>query len=125
MIINLKKNIITFFIKNKNQIILFIFLLIYINFFFINTLNLSENSAELEIITKLVEKYLNNIPVLTDSEKVIAQYWKQNNSVNVDLCPFSKLISHGLSKKEAHLILNFFNIQNIEDLQKLNDFLKK
>jgi hypothetical protein len=109
--------------KNNKIIIFFIIIIIVfliINYQILYYFSLNENLSELEKITQLIEKYLNpeNIPVLNNEEKRIAEYW--GNS----LCPFSKLTSHGLTKEEALLIIDFFDITSIEDLQKLKDFIE-
>ena len=82
---------------------------------------LNESQYELEEIIKLAEKFLNpqNIPILTEQEILIAKYWE-----TTQFCPFSKLISHNLTKKEAFLLMSFFDIKDVQDLEKINEFIK-
>jgi hypothetical protein len=109
-------------IKQNNIKFYIILLLFILNYYFFDNISLNENLSELEIIIKLIERYLDpqNIPVLNEQEKIIAEYWKI-----VIKCPFSKLTSHGLSKEEALLLIDFFEITDIEDLKKLEEFIKK
>ena len=111
---------------NNNKIkIIYIILIFFLIIFFENCTNitytLNENSIDLEYIIKIVEKFLdpNNAPILNKEEKLIAEYWNETL-----LCPFSKLISHKLTKEEALLIIEFFNITNLEDLEKLKIFIE-
>ncbi len=105
---------------NKNEKNLIIFLIIIIIIYF-NNYTLCLNETNTDEITIIVEKFLNplNIPILNKNEILISKYWNENI-----LCPFSKLISHGLTKKEALLIIDFFKIEKIEDLNRLLDFKK-
>ena len=111
--------------NNKIYIIIFFFIII-INFKNLNNILepicLNQNNVDLELIIKIVEKFLdtNNVPVLNKNEKLIAEYWNEKN-----LCPFSELISHGLTKKEAFLIIDFFQIEDINDLNRLKEWLIK
>jgi len=111
-------------IKQNNIKFYIILLLFILNYYIFDNISLNENlpESELEIIIKLIEKYLDpqNIPVLNEQEKIIAEYWK-----TVLKCPFSILRSHGLSREEALLLIDFFEISDIEDLKKLEEFIKK
>lgn len=107
--------------KNEKIKIFVIFLIIYycINN---NIIIFNSNIENINEIITIIEKYLNpeSIPILNKNEKLIAQYW---NKLPI-LCPFSKLTSHGLTREEALLIIDFFQIETIQDLEKLKDFLK-
>jgi hypothetical protein len=110
--------------KNKNyiNIILFFIIINYENLYnVLELVALNQNGIDLELITAIVEKFLNpnNNPVLNQNEKMISEYWGEKL-----LCPFSKLISQGLTKEEALLIIEFFKIETIEDLNKLKKWLK-
>lgn len=109
-------------IKQNNVKFYVILLLLILNYYIFDNISLNESLPELEIIIKLIEKYLDpqNIPVLNEQEKIIAEYWK-----TVLKCPFSKLTSHGLSREEALLLIDFFEISDLEDLKKLEEFIKK
>jgi hypothetical protein len=111
-------------IKQNNIKFYIILLLFILNYYIFDNISLNENLPESEIIIKLIEKYLDpqNIPVLNEQEKIIAEYW---GKILKFKCPFSKLTSHGLSKEEALLLIDFFNINDIEDLKKLEEFIKK
>jgi hypothetical protein len=111
-------------IKQNNIKFYIILLLFILNYYIFDNISLNENLPESEIIIKLIEKYLDpqNIPVLNEQEKIIAEYWKKILNLK---CPFSKLTSHGLSNEEALLLIDFFNINDIEDLKKLEEFIKK
>jgi hypothetical protein len=108
--------------KNKNFIIYPIFLIICYHYFNDNFILLNSDIENVKNIIIIIEKFLNpkSIPILTESEKAIAIFWNQEL-----ICPFSKLISHGLTKEEALLIIDFFKIEKIEDLIRLEEFLKK
>ena len=109
--------------KIKICIIISIFILI-INYKYYNVIlesnTFNQSNPDLEYIIKIVKKFLdpNNAVILNKEEEIIAEYWNYKG-----LCPFSKLMSHGLTKEEALLLIDFFNIESIEDLEKLNSFL--
>lgn len=107
----------------KFYIVLVLLLLIF-NYLTLNNIILNEDLSELEVIIKLIGKYLDpkNAPILTKEEKIIAEYWK---IVSQAQCPFSKLTSHGLTKEEALLLIDYFQITILEDLKKLEEFIKK
>lgn len=111
------------FLNNKIKllIILIFFIIIYLQLPNDFILNCGAKNENIDDIIILIKKYLdsNSFPILTKNEKIIAEYWKTDL-----LCPFSKLISHGLTKEEALLIIDFFQIENIEDLNKLEQFIK-
>lgn len=108
--------------KIKICIIIFIFILIinyeYYNIIF-ESITLNQNNPDLQFIIKIVKKFLdsNNAVILNKEEELIAKYWNYPS-----LCPFSKLMSHGLTKEEALLLIDFFNIESMEDLSKLEKF---
>lgn len=112
--------------KKKNYIIIFFIIITIISYDYINLNSilqptvLNQNNNDLDLIIKLVEKFINpdNAPILTLNEQLSALYWNEK-----PLCPFSKLISHGLTKKEALLIIDFFQIEDIGDLEKLKIFI--
>jgi hypothetical protein len=119
-------------IQNKNKLkktlilFLFLFILIHENFFdLINNITLNESSPELKEIIEIIEKFLdpNTNFVLSEKEKIIAEYYKEHTAT-VKLCPFTVLTSHGLTRDEALLILDFFSITDIEDLKILKEFLE-
>lgn len=110
--------------KNKIKFCIIIFIIVLIiNYEYYNIIlepiTLNQNNPDLQYIIKIVKKFLdpNNAVILNKEEKLIAKYWD-----NPNLCPFSKLMNHGLTKEEALLLIDFFNIESIEDLEKLKIF---
>jgi hypothetical protein len=102
--------------------ILIIFTLFLIILYSHNNFTLNSEIINLDEIIIIIKKFLNpnSIPILNENEKIAAEYWKSEL-----FCPFSKLTSHGLTKKEALLIIDFFKIESISDLKKLEEFLKE
>jgi hypothetical protein len=109
-------------IKSKqNKIVIIIIIILFCLLIFNINNNITNEQENLELIKSLVEKFLDpkNVPILTEKEKFIAQYWNEQ-----PLCPFSKLVSHGLTREEALKIISFFKIEGIEDLEKLKIFME-
>lgn len=107
-------------LKKKNIKFYIILVGLIIHYYYFDNVCLNQNGPEMEIIC-LIERYLDplNIPILNKQELLIKEYWGDV------LCPFSKLRSRGLSMEEAFLLIDFFNITVIEDLKKLEEFIKK
>ena len=109
-------------IKSKqNKIVIIIIIILFCLLIFNINNNITNEQENLELIKSLVEKFLDpkNVQILTEKEKSIAQYWNEQ-----PLCPFSKLVSHGLTREEALKIISFFKIEGIEDLEKLKIFME-
>ena len=111
--------------KNNIQIyILLIFL--FILFSSLENISLNENIPELDMeILKLIRKFFDpkSIPVLTENEKLIAEYWKIKLNSDPNSCPFTTLTSRGLTREEANLLIEFFKIEDAKDLEKLRQYL--
>lgn len=111
-------------IKQNNIKFYIILLLLILNFFFFDNFSLNENIPEFDII-KLIEKFFNtdNTPIVTEQEKIIAEYWKMKSNSDPTQCPFSTLISHNLTTDEANFLIDFFKIETVADLEKLKKYL--
>lgn len=110
-------------IKNKN-ITIFILILIF-NIYIFNDVCLNENEIPLEI-TQLIEKFFNSPEiVLNEEEKLIAKFWRINSQSDVAACPFTTLTTHGLTRDEASLLIDFFQIEDAKELENLRKYIQK
>lgn len=111
----------------KNNIIFFLLsiyiLSIPIQYIYINPTPSPMEEETIYILT-LIEKYLDpaNHPILTIEEQLIEQYWQQQMPEVMGQCPFNELVSKNLTEDECFFLIEFFDINSKEDIQKLIEF---
>lgn len=107
----------------KNKI--YGFLLVLIFHLCLSNYCYNENHVPVEIIDML-QKFFDSPPIiLNEEEKLIAEYWKTEFGSDPTACPFTKFITHGLTANQAHILIEFFKITDVSDIEKLEQLIKK